>query len=1300
MANNVFSLEKLSGRENFATWKFSVKTYLEHENLWECIQPTEQGKAVDKAKDTKAKSKLILLISPQHYVHVQDCKTAIEVWTNLHKAFDDNGLTRKVGLLKELINTSLESSNGIEDYVSRIMNAAHKLRNINFQVDDEWLGTLMLAGLPDHYKPMIMGLENSGATISADLIKTKLLQEIETPDKNTALFSKSRKVKSKSPVKAKGPRCFSCNGYGHLAKYCRNTTKKIYKREDHKTANSSFAAAFSATSEECKKSWYIDSGASMHMCSNKELMYNVREPSVKTITVANREPLPVKGTGEISVKISQGGEIQLRNVLYVPGLAANLISVSTITKSGYRVTFNEKGCNVSDVNGKIICSATLSNKLYALDMHPKEEIAHLASDKVKSSDISLWHLRMAHLNVSDLQKLPNCVKGVTLEPHGQKVMQCAACQEGKQARLPFKNVGSRATRPLELIHSDMCGPMESTSYGGKRYFISFIDDHTRMVHVYFTKDKLSIFDIFKDYKNKVENQLDCKIKTIRTDNGKEYCNSNFERFLANCGITHQTSNPYSPQQSGVAERMNRTLVEKARCMMYNADLPKPIWAEAIATAAYVVNRSPTKSLEEMTPYEMWTGRKPVLSHMRIFGSESMVHIPKERRQKWDKKSEKMIFVGYCDNTKGYRVMHPKTHQVMKSRDVVFFEKIPQHDCVITVNTSADTQSETSKASEKSEDCSNTEQEGEKLKEEPVITPQPQPQEGADGEASSEYETDDPDVSYHPSGTISPLDDNVYRKNLRPRDKGGKVKKSLFCLYTSCSDPQTVEEALSSSQAKEWKNAMDEEFNSLMKNGTWELVDLPSGKMALPNKWVFKAKTDQQGKIIRYKARLVIKGYAQKKGIDYQEVYSPVVRYTSIRYLFALAAQHNFQIEQMDAVSAFLQGIIDTEIYMLQPEMYRDGSQVCHLKKSIYGLKQASRLWNMKLSNVLKEMGIQQSKTDPCIYYNTEKGIFIAVWVDDVILFTSQQTDVNELKGKLKLKLNMKDLGKASQCVGLNITRSQNMIMLDQEKYIKEILSRFNMSDCKTVKTPVEVGLKFSENTEEEIFDCPYQQAIGSLLYVAQGTRPDISFIVNALSRYNKEPKSEHWAAVKRVLRYLQGTKEYKLTYTKSGKCEITGYCDADWAGDVRDRKSCTGYIFMLQGGAISWCSRKQQTVALSTAEAEYMAMGSAAQEALWLQQLQTELGQGAGTLAVYSDNQSAIKLTVNDCFLPRSKHIDIRFHFLKDHVNNNNLRFCYVKGSENVSDILTKGTTADKHFYCVSSMGLRSGEGVRNGTQS
>uniref|UniRef100_A0A2A4JA71 Integrase catalytic domain-containing protein n=1 Tax=Heliothis virescens TaxID=7102 RepID=A0A2A4JA71_HELVI len=829
--------------------------------------------------------------------------------------------------------------------------------------------------------------------------------------------------------------------------------------------------------------------------------------------------------------------------------------------------------------------------------------------------------------------------------------------------------------------------METQSLGGMRYFITFVDDYSRLVSVYFLKDKLNILNAFKDFHKKAENECNKKIKIIRTDNGLEYCNKDFEYYLSQYGIKHQTSTPYTPQQNGLAERMNRTLVERAKCMLLDAKLPKPFWAEATATAAYIINRSPTTSINKRTPYELWTGKLPDLSNIKIFGSEVMMQVPKEKRKKWDPKSQRMIFVGYCDNTKGYRLAEPKTNRIMKSRDVEFLENVKNNNniylpCEISSSTDISPLASSPPA---------------------AAAPETETKDPDINESSEEYATDtDNDEDYIPQKSTKDIPESTI--TLRSRNKLGVTdegsKPSYFCPVKNPRDPDSVKEALSSDNAENWKNAMDEEFQSLIRNNTWILTDLPPGKKALPCKWIFKTKTDETGAVNRHKARLVIKGYTQRKGVDYNEIYSPVVRYTSVRYLIALAARYNLDIDQMDAITAFLQGDLENEIYMTQPELYEEGTKVCLLQKSIYGLKQASRQWNLKLDGVLQKIGLTRSKIDPCIYYCIKQStmIFVAVWVDDLIIFTNSNKLKSDIKEKLKKEFYMKDLGEAKQFIGINISRNrkEGKIMLDQRNYITEILDRFSMTESKPMKTPIEVNAKFEKGENEDNENIPYRQAIGCLLYLAQATRPDIGFSVNKLSTYVSNPGRQHWIGVKRVMRYIQGTKDYKLTFMKDDSNEIKGYCDSDWASSPEDRRSCTGYIFLFQNGAIAWNSCKQPTVALSTAEAEYMAMAAAAQEALWLRQLQIEFGLKEDCpLPIYCDNQSAIRLAMNDCYKPRTKHIDIRYHFLRDNVNSKFINFMYSKGSEMVADILTKGTTYEKHLFCINKMGLHSGGGVK-----
>lgn len=1338
MATNsgLMNIEKLTGRDNYATWSFAVKAYLQLEDTWDCIE-TETGKAVDAKKDIKAKSKLILLIDPIIYVHVREATTAKEVWENLMRAFEDSGLSRKVGLLKDLINTTLETSSSIEDYVNKIMSSAHRLRNIGFRVDDEWLGTLMLAGLPDVYKPMIMAIESSGVKICADSIKTKLLQEVKTMD-TTAFYSNFKKQHNKNyekgQSKSKGPRCFHCNKYGHMSKQC------WYKKNKTDTKDNGFIAAFSATTSNDSLNWYIDSGASMHMTMHKEWLQDATAPPVTSIRIANDKILKVESCGNVIIKVpdAQGNinKILVRNVIYVPELSTNLISVSKMIKSGCSVQFTDNGCKILNKNYQKVADANLINDMYKINIIFENAQAMPA---VVENDTFLWHQRMGHLNFTDMDKVPNCTTGVKLSPLKENTT-CISCIEAKQSRQSFPSEGSRATELLEVIHSDVCGPMQTASLGGARYFVTFTDDFSRKVYVFTIKSKAEVFDKFIEYKNRVENELNKKIKKLRTDNGREYVNKNFDCYLKKFGILHQTTNPYTPEQNGLSERMNRTLIERSKCMLLNAQLQNNFWGEAVVAAAHIINRSPTRALSYITPEEVWTKNKPDLSHIKIFGCKAMVHIPKERRQKLDPKSRELIFIGYSDCVKGYRFIDPKNKHIVTSRDVVFLEATVKRNLIS--NESAPEKEKT--ISNKLLKNSMQENYKKKLFNNPVsnlpisktvnlpLTEENQSdkddtESNNDVDEIEELNTTSSNITSSPgSHYLDPEDESYipeesfdiepFNKNLRPRRRDEIYRAdppqdntSFMCMNGESAmsildkDPQSLSEALESNKADQWIHAMEEEYKSLLQNNTWTLVDLPKNKKVIPCKWVYKTKIDEKGNVSRMKARLVLKGYQQKKGIDYHEIYAPVVRYTSIRYVIGLAVKYNLKIHQMDAVTAFLQGDIDENIYMAQPPNFEEGNKVCLLNKSIYGLKQASRQWNKKLNAVLLEIGMSRSKVDPCIYHrivNDQDILILTVYVDDLLCFFNNEETAMMIKKKLSTKFHMKDLGEAKCCIGFRITRNnvQNDISLDQSLYIEKVLTRFNMSDCKPVNTPCEANLhlKKADNDNEILKNIPYQELIGCLLYLSQGTRPDIAYIVNQLSRFNNKPTSEHWMAAKRVLRYLKATQQLKLTFKKND-ANIVGYCDADWATDTEDRRSCSGYIFTFQGAAISWCSKRQPTIALSTTEAEYMSLSTATQEAIWLKQLDEDFWPAMSEIpiTIFCDNQSAISISGDDIYHARSKHIDIRYHFVRERVSNKQVSVRYKSTQDMLADVLTKGLHRPKHQMFTLAMGLRPEVGVK-----
>jgi hypothetical protein len=507
--------------------------------------------------------------------------------------------------------------------------------------------------------------------------------------------------------------------------------------------------------------------------------------------------------------------------------------------------------------------------------------------------------------------------------------------------------------------------------------------------------------------------------------------------------------------------------------------------------------------------------------------------------------------------------------------------------------------------------------------------------------------------------------------------------ALKCVTAQhVNDPNSIADIKGRPDEKQWLAAMQDEMTALSKNNTWTLVDLPKGYRAIKNKWILKTKYDASGKLVKRKARLVAKGFTQRYGIDYNETYSPVVRYTSIRVLISIAIQKKMEIYQMDAVTAFLQGDLDENIFMVQPEGYNDGTgRVCHLKKSLYGLKQAGKCWNKTLNEMLQRYGLIQSLNDQCLYVSQSADLIVAIYVDDLLILYKNEQVLDSLKSALMNSFEMKDLGKAKSIIGMRISYAPDAILLDQSIYIDEILKRFGMEEARPVATPTESNPKSAENLDddEDTAEVPYLEAVGSLIYLAHSTRPDIAFAVNKAAQRNSCFTSADWKAVKRIFRYLVGTKTQKLVFSRTKNQELIGYTDSDFASDSADRKSTSGFVFMLANAAISWKSVKQKIIALSSTEAEFIALTAAMQEALWLKQLMDEIHFEIGPPKIHCDNTSTIKLAMNNNYSPRTKHIDVRVKCLNQKLANSEIELSYISTDENVADYMTKGLTKVKH---------------------
>ncbi|KAG2758562.1 hypothetical protein Pcac1_g29314 [Phytophthora cactorum] len=763
-------------------------------------------------------------------------------------------------------------------------------------------------------------------------------------------------------------------------------------------------------------------------------------------------------------------------------------------------------------------------------MMPDE--ANVASSKDRKGDTTsyLWHLRLGHIGHGGLDAIVKKGYGTGINMTSAKQWElCDGCALGKQTRVSYmKSSPNRAKQVLEVIHSDVCGPMQTSTFSGKRYFVTFTDDKSHFCVVYLLRNKSEVADKFAEFVAMAETQTGKRVKTLRSDNGGEYTSGAMAKFCKDRGIEQKFTPPYTPQLNGVAERMNRTLVECARCMLEHAGLSKSYWGEAVMTATFLRNRCPTRAItHDKSPHQVWTGKKPLLANLKVFGCHAYVHVPKEKRSKFDSKSVRCRFVGYSEHEKAYRFEELESGRVLISRDAQFMEDVfdggrreyAPKEVLVDLHDEDATDEEVSSGSDRNED--------------------------EDEDEAARDEDFEPGSKRHPR--TQSLEEAVEvpsakrqsrHQTLDEMSAAAQESQDFEAAYVVDSVgemPTTFKSAMESSDAIKWKEACDSEMESLHKNETWILVPLPKGRKAIGNRWVFRVKENQAG-----------------------------------------------EIEQDVAT------------------------------------------------------------------------------------------------GKVSVR---------------------------QTKFANDILEKFNMEKSNPVKTPQDPGLKLTKamceggcKHDETMANVPYRNAVGCLMYLMVGTRPDLAAAVGVLSQFAADPCPTHWQALKRVFRYIQGTKTHGIEF--QGSCEdgLQGYSDADWAGDIESRRSTSGYAFMMNGGCISWRSKKQRTVALSSTEAEYMALSEATQEAVWLKVFLCELGEMANDEAVkiYEDNQGSIALAKNPEFHKRTKHIDIRYHFVREKVEDGQVVLQYVSTTDMLADIMTKPIPATQFGVLRNKLGIQASMAVES----
>ena len=1049
--------------------------------------------------------------------------------------------------------------------------------------------------------------------------------------------------------------------------------------------------------------WVLDTGASQHITNDNRLMLDEQPITGSSITFGNGAKVPAVSVGSVPITVGVGQTFTLRDVLFVPTATANLLSVSSANRYGVKFSFGPTTCTISSRGAVVATGSCRENGLFYLT--GLAEQAALSARSAVSAE--LWHRRFAHLGVDNMIRLQELgmVTGMNLPVTALRELQatvCEPCALAKQHRSPFPKGTLDATRPLELLHMDLCGPMPQVSLGGSKYFITFLDDFTKLSVVRPIARKSDTAATVKDVIAMLETQSGQQLLVARTDNGGEYINEPLGAYFKGKGVVPQTSVSYTPQQNGAAERLNRTLQERVRAMLADSGLPESVWAEAVSTANFIRNRSPVGSRDK-TPWELFFGSKPDVSELRTFGAIAYAWVPAHKRNKLQPRSERGVLVGYQPHCKGYRVMMPDG-SVTVSRDVRFDESPPASKPG-TAASEGDWEPDEPELDQPEPSARSTDQpqlgDGSNGQQEPgAHMPQPLPQLGAimpqlqATQPQGAGQQGLPPQQDSSAGPGAPGEPRRYpsRERRAPTDwwRAGVA-------MSAAAEPTTLEEALESPNAAEWQQAMDEEMASLHEHHTWVLEPTPPGVTPIPARWIFKIKRDAKGGIERYKARLVAKGYRQREGIDFDEVFAPVSKYSTLRALLAVVAASDLELHQLDIKTAFLNGELKETVYLEQPPGYKEGSgeQSCRLQRALYGLRQAPRAWHEKLCQELERFGFVESSSDPSLFMRPSQDsmVFVLVYVDDILIAARDLASVAEVKAQLMASFEARDLGEAQLFLGMTISRDRGskMVKLSQERMTRELAAKFGLGEAKGKSVPISTSVRLAKGDGEplDVGLHPYSGLVGSLMYLAVCTRPDIAQSVGALGRYMAAPTDTHWQTAKGVLRYLSSTADLGLTWGGPGaQLGLEAYCDADYAGDVDTRRSTTGYVFMLNGGAISWSSRRQQTVAASTTEAEYMAAAHAVKEALWVRKLLDDLQQPVETVLIRADNQSAIKLLKNPVFGQRSKHIDVAYHFARERVASKEIEFLYVDTKLMVADVLTKAVPEAKLAFCRTGMGV------------
>lgn len=966
---------------------------------------------------------------------------------------------------------------------------------------------------------------------------------------------------------------------------------------------------------------------------------------------------------------------------------------------------------------------------------------------LQSESVAKWHQRYGHCSGKKLLEANKKYRLRMNEDEIRAFMKkiCEECVRSNMRRASIHRSGNDhpifdpidvgmvfyldAFGPVTIV-SSVDGKMRKVncpSMDGDLYGLVGVEALTTVVKYNGLQKKSQIVAIVPVWIKQIERETGRMIQYLHSDNAKEIIGKDMKNVLDNNGIQFSNTTYYHPEHNGVVERMIGKIRSIARVLLVSSGAPTNLWNLATEWAVFLHNNLPSTKLGGKSPMESYINfRFDMAEHARVWGCDAFVLKSNPKRGKTQAKGWLGIFVGWSTRRTAYRVID-QSCEVFETVDVRFNEESFKAMKILAesvrtgvvkpknaIRSGVDLISY-SMSNDETEDVMIHEKDDNGIRNEVIpIAEQKQI------EASDEEEEIPPDsqVTDTPMNKLSHeerLHEKILQKIKELEGRGqistrsGRVVKPtllgeiVMMVHESNEteiadalsseskpmpwtklDPKSYEEAISQEDGPEWRIAIKEEMDSLLKNKTWKLVLREAGMKVLTSKWVLHYKLGEFNELIRRKARLVIRGFEQKYGVDFFETFAPVVKSRTIRLLLIIVALENLELKQLDFDTAFLNGILKELVYMEQPEGFiEDPLKVCLLIKSIYGLKQAARVWYEAISELLIKLNWVRSRIDTCFFTKMSKSgnrMYLALYVDDTTVAYKSIDEEEWLNDKKKIseQYKIKDIGDLYWIFNMKVIRDRTAktITLCQTAYVESMLMSYDMHNCKDSDNP-EGSVPLNEIESEELNleeHSEYRSLVGALLYAAITTRIDIAHAVGMLCRNVAKPSKCHLNAAYRVLRYLSKTSTLGLVFGKgNGRgIELEAYTDASWGDSQELRRSVTGIVILYKGNVVHWISKRQVTVALSSTEAEYMALSNTVQEILWFKMWIKETFGRDVVVPIYCDNESAMTIAENENITSRSKHIDIRYHFIKDHISSGDITLKWVSTDEQDADLLTK----------------------------